>query len=506
MGAESRSANSRQASEKASIVGLRARIWVACLAGGSIAGGGIWWVIATFSSAGGALETTWLMAALSAAAGAGSVVGLLAAWWLDRGIVRHLRGLIRSLKTGRVSDLRGLPAAGGWGELSALTDQIQVLLAYQRQALRAAEELGALRRQLAGMQESVQGWVLHERWAELAVEPGAIAPLSEWLNQAVRRQEELREQHHEVALQVREDLDRAQAEGRGSREQAERAFVEATAQLTVVRELQRLIADLEATLSTARSAAQAAGSAGREDWRSHVRAAIQELIDGSARSVESLGRGMLRVQGIADQVQVLGNRATLVALNSAMLSSPGKRSASELEDLTREMKNLAREVRAATDQASSLVSQVNAEAAQAARLMAEVRERVARRFEEARPEAKQPEETWATAAEETDRTLERMREMVQDAGQKGERLVSSAERTSRSADHSLRALEESLRELEGLLARLQQPSEAASSPQAQEPAPPVDQPGPPEAQGNLRLLTPDDVSPLDDDDVAGDRR
>src|SRR5262249_35129134 len=67
------------------------------------------------------------------------------------------------------------------------------------------------------------------------------------------------------------------------------------------------------------------------------------------------------------------------------------------------------------------------------------------------------------------RLLERMREMVQDAGSKGERLVSTAERTSRAAERAARALEESMSELDGLVVRLRasaEPSDLHALPSA----------------------------------------
>jgi hypothetical protein len=56
--------------------------------------------------------------------------------------------------------------------------------------------------------------------------------------------------------------------------------------------------------------------------------------------------------------------------------------------------------------------------------------------------------------EEIGRVLERVREMIQDATTKGERLSAAGERSSRAAEALLRRLETETREMEGLLARL----------------------------------------------------
>jgi hypothetical protein len=114
--------------------------------------------------------------------------------------------------------------------------------------------------------------------------------------------------------------------------------------------------------------------------------------------------------------------------------------------------------------------------------MHELREQVARRLESLPPPAEVP----ARGREDLDRLLDRVREMVQDATAKGERVSAAGERASRAADSLLRALESERREMEGLVARL--------SPVSQEGADET----PPETtaarpNGGLRLLGENDL-------------
>ena len=60
-------------------------------------------------------------------------------------------------------------------------------------------------------------------------------------------------------------------------------------------------------------------------YREAAAAAIEELVVTSHESVERLAAGLVRVQEIGGQVQVLANRATLIALQVALSGSPGPR-------------------------------------------------------------------------------------------------------------------------------------------------------------------------------------
>jgi hypothetical protein len=119
-----------------------------------------------------------------------------------------------------------------------------------------------------------------------------------------------------------------------------------------------------------------------------------------------------------------------------------------------------------------------------------VRERVATRLEqvpvESPGEGFQPtEESW--------RALDRVREMVQDAIRKGERLAAAAERGSRAAERILRRVEEETRDMEGLVVRLS-PAETWSSHVAVQG---------PENQRTKNLTVLDSESDLPSDDAPG---
>src|SRR5690242_20335143 len=122
--------------------GLRSRVWLACVASSLLTAGALWWVESRWNSAAGGLdaETRWVW--LPVIAGGGVLLGLAAALWLDRGIVRQVRALAQGLASGEPTALRGLPP--GWGELGELAERIQELLSRQRQQGRSATEHGQL--------------------------------------------------------------------------------------------------------------------------------------------------------------------------------------------------------------------------------------------------------------------------------------------------------------------------------------------------------------------------
>jgi hypothetical protein len=436
--------------------GLRLRLWLACLGGSLVAAGGIWWVIGTQTGPGAATDLTLVVSWLGVVAGLAVVVGAAFALWLDRGIVVQTRGLVQAAATQQIAPLRGLPATSGWGELSQLTQLTQRLVTRYRSAERAADEMGLLRDQLRVVGESLERWTEMERWVEVRFESGPAAPVVEALNQGLRRLDEVREQNLEAARQIAGEMGRALETARDSAEQAERGFVEATALLTTVRELQRLAQDLgqavSATTSPGAGAAESAGAAARQ--------AIEELVAGSTQSVEHLVRGLRKVEEIADQVPRLANRATLIALNQTL----GGRVVPESER-AEETRQLVLDIRSAVDRTSHLSRELEGELASAAAEMRAVRERVATRLEGAVAAAGA-----APPTGDATRLLDRVREMVQDATRKGERLSATGEGTSRSADGLLRLLEAETREMAGLLARLAPVEHAAVAPPAAEQA------------------------------------
>jgi methyl-accepting chemotaxis protein len=452
--------------------GLRLRLWLACLGGALVAAGGIWWVIGTQTGPGARVDLALVVSWLGAVAGLALIVGAALALWLDRGIVVHARGVTQALATQQVAQLRGLPAASGWGELSTLTQQVQQLLSRQRHMERATEELGLLRDQLSGLRESLERWSAEERWVELRLEGGPAAPAIDALNRGLRRWDEVREQNLDAARQVASEMERALATARESAEQSERGFVEATALLTTVRELQRLSQDLGQSVlgrTTTPLEAQAAVAAA-------ARQAIEALIEGSTRSVDHLARSLRKVEEISDQVPLLANRATLIALNST-LGSAATMSSSEL---TEETRRLVKEIRTTVERSAALTRELETEVAAAGAQMRNVRERVSQQLEGLQQPSASPR-----AVEEVSRLLDRVREMIQDATRKGERLSATGERASRAAEGLTRALESDAREMAGLIARL-----GPTGPEQKMTKPVEDTPS--RASG-LRLLGPDEL-------------
>jgi hypothetical protein len=137
-------------------------------------------------------------------------------------------------------------------------------------------------------------------------------------------------------------------------------------------------------------------------------------------------------------------------------------------ELSEEMKRLATEVRNATERTTRLSHDVEGEVASAVERMREVRQRVAERLEEIPlPALGEP-----SRPAERSRLLERVREMIQDAGQKGERLSAAGESVSRAAERLVRRLEEEVRELEGMVVRLSPPEMPPADPSESGPSEP----------------------------------
>jgi len=453
------------------LLGLRLRVWAACLSGALVSVAAIWWIAGTQISL--RSDPATLLAWLLGAGTLGIVVGIGCAMWLDHGIVVHLRGLTRGFASGRVQELRGLPAASGWGELSELTEWAAVLITRQRVASRAAGDLEQLEAAIARTVERLETWRSTERWEPLPVAEGAGAAIARELNDTFARVAELGEQNLEAARRVRAELVSAAGEARESAAQAERGFVEATALLTTVRELQRLGQELRHALDQRAEPAATpvvvaapvlpSVSERLARYRASVESAIDELLLSSNASAEHLGAAVRRVQEVAAQVQVVSQRATLVALHAVTLESRLPRD-DRREDLAHDLRLLTSEVRTASEQAEALAIGVAHEAQLAEENVRTARERVGTELARPEPEiveAATPAPAVAAAPVESAplsdhaiRLLERVREMIQDATQKGERLSANGERASRSADRLIRRLEEESRELEGLMVRL----------------------------------------------------
>jgi hypothetical protein len=455
--------------------GLRLRLWVGCLAGVLVGAGGTWWVIGARALPSAPVDLAALVSWLAVVAGFALLSGVLCALWLDHGIVSHLRGLHDGMRSGQVARLRGLPATTGWGELSTLTDSVQSLLVQHRQVVRANEELGLVRGQLAQLRDTLERWNESERWHELWAESGPLAPVAESLNRGLRRLDDVREQNLEVARQIRGSLGEIAGEARDGASQAERAFVEATSLLTTVRELQRLETELTRALATSGAEAPAP----RESAPGAAREAIETLVASSEASVRHLSEAVSGVHGVAEQVRIVSNRATLIALDTAVAGTSG---GAVSPGLAHEMKQLALEVQGATARVAALIDDIERAATAAMERMREARGQVAERL------ATLPDALPAgplTLGGDTERLLERVREMVSDAALKSERLSAAGERVSRAADKLVRELEQEQGELEGLEVRLT-PPEVAPAPPRQVAAPPAGDVPP--RTGGLRLL------------------
>jgi len=457
--------------------GLRLRLWLACLGGAMVAAGGIWWVIGTQFTPGPETDLALVVSWLGAVAGLGVIVGAAFALWLDHGVVAQARGLAQAVATRQIARLRGLPASSGWGELSLLTQQIQQMVTQYRHAERAAQELGLVRDQLNVLREALDRWNESERWTVFKTEAGHALPVAESLHRGLRRLDDVRDQNLEAARQIGAELERAVQAARESSEQAERGFVEATALLTTVRELQRLQGELAKSLGGDSEADPGARAPSSGAAATMAREAIEELVSGSAQTVEHLARGLGRVQAIADRVSVLANRATLVALNNAVAGQV----LPQVEQVE-QSRQLVIEIRDAVDQTERLARELEAEVQGATERMRLVRERVAQKLERlpAAPQAPR-------AQEEAAHLLERVREMVQDATRKGERLSAAGERASRAAESLLRTLESERHEMEGLLVRMAPVEPAPGSPR---PLPGRRAPAP---GSGLRLLSQEDL-------------
>ncbi|MBI1799847.1 MAG: hypothetical protein HYR73_09205, partial [Candidatus Eisenbacteria bacterium] len=238
--------------------GLRLRLWIGCLAAVLVAAASFGVLAARIPAPppGPLSEFAWVW--LPAVLGASILLAVALALWLDRGIVRHLRGLSRGLERGQVIELRGLPSSSGWGELSELTFQAQAVLARQRHMARAGAELEQLSDRQLRLRDALDRWSKGEEWKPLAIEGGALAGVISALNRELPRLAGARGAATRAAGALESGMAAALEEARDVAEQAERGFVESTALLTSVRELDRLAGELAAV-------AIAPGGAARDD-------------------------------------------------------------------------------------------------------------------------------------------------------------------------------------------------------------------------------------------------
>lgn len=493
--------------------GLRLRLWLSCVLSGVAGGAAVVGLFTWLSPPDPLFDPMalgiwpWSAAVFCLALAVG--LGL----WLDHGIASHLRGLCRAIASGDPAGLGALPAARGWGELSLLTAQLQSQLARQHEMGRAAAELEELRHCIRSLRGAVEMRLPGQRSEPVRTLEGPLGLLIETLNRRWADDEQAEDQSREDALGLRHELRLALVDARDSAELAERGFVEGTALLTTVRELRRLGGELQQELSTVPGTPAVPPpplADAQQRYREVAAAAIEELVSASNESVECLATGLVRVQEIGEQVQVLANRATLIALHVALSDSGG--SGPRSEGLSHDLRSLAGEVRAVTDLTAERLAAIDREVVAAVEGMKGLRERVAAKLNEAPPlpEAGPAAPRAAQTTEVALRLLERVREMVQDAAAKGERLSASGERASRAAERLVRRLEEEAGALEGLAMRL-----GATADELREGVAAPGAHGPSSAgelrPGDLRLLGPDQakpgaVDPAPDDDDAEERR
>jgi len=467
-----------RSSEPASGAGLRLRLWIGCLGSALLVTAALWWLLlhSELPASGVNAELRWVW--LPAIAGGALLVGVALALWLDRGIVRVLRGLSQSLASGQPSELRGLPSA--WGELGELTERAQEVLVRQRQLTRAGTELATLQAELARLRESLDRWDGGSRWQPPATQTGPLSLISAALERTLMRAAGARAATGENLRGAGAELNESLVDARETAEQAERGFVEATALLTTVRELHRLSGELQQALGEPVS--EAATPEPIERYRSAALNAIEELVEASGASVSLLAEGMLKVREVSEQVQLVANRATLIALNAVTAGRAGEGAAGSAEDL----KTLTREVRAATDRVADLSRDVELDVSSATQRMTAVRARVAVALESvpASPSMVEP-------SGDTLHLMERVREMVQDATQKGERLSAAGERASRAAQRLTHRLEEGVTQLE-TLAHTLAPDAASLTPDPARVLEPGEGGEAPASGGMLRLLGRDE--------------
>lgn len=439
------------AAEPRARAGLRLRLWLGCLGGAFASSAGLWWAAAPLFL-GEVVEPQTLVTRLSISAAAGIVVSGILAIWLDFGIVLGLRQMGRSLMAREVPRGSG---AGGWGEIAELTQALSELLQRHRHLSRRSADFSATRVEIAAARAAVERWILDERWEPLGLHEDAMRELAETLNRGLARYAQVADQNREAAQQIGHDLQGAVDDARESAAHAERGFVEASALLTTVRELQRIGGDLAPAIAVR---APRAALPARDAWRDRTVEVIEDLIRASSDSVESLGDGLMRVQAVADRVQVLSNRATLIALNTVVAdATETKRQPIE------ELKALAREVREVTEQVDALTRDVEQRVIAATGRMDAVRRSAAERLAAPAPES-ESDPVLRRLPEEAERLVERLRDLVLEAASTGERLSAAGERSSTSAERLVRRLGDTVGDLEGLVVRLSAP-EAGREPE-----------------------------------------
>ena len=408
-------------------------------------------VIAAVAMAGAALDPLVVMEAIGGACLFGLAISVLAARWITRGIGQGLRDIEEGIARGHLPEsTRGAE----WGEIGEVARGVRSLLATDRDLREDEAELRALMASIERAREAVDRWVRSEHWEPLTPGAGGLASLATSLDTGMGRGAELAEQNLEAARLAHAELARLIEEARGSAELAEHGYVEVTALLTTIREIARLTGEIQQAVQAPPEVAEPDSKGAESEWRDHAAQAIEELVEVSGASVQRLGEGLVRVREINEQVQLMSNRAILIALNAVVASGRQEPRLLSQENPNTELKQLAREVRTATERVASLSAEIDRAVAAANDSMRDARERVITRFSEIAlaplPAAKVP----AAAPGLLTHWVERLREMVQDAARKGERMSESQEKVASAVQRVSRHMEDEARDIEGLVARL----------------------------------------------------
>ena len=351
--------------------GLRTRLWLAALGGATASAIATGSIVAAVSMAGAALDVTLIVVGLVTSIVLGLVIAMLCGRWLVSGVANALREIDAGVAS-------GLPLDSGrrdWGEIATVADRARELADTRRDLRRSQAELDHVYEAMLRARDGVDRWIATERWEPLLPSAGSLAPLAESLDRGFQRSMGVADQNMEAARLVRDELMRVVEESRASAEMSEHGYVEATALMTTVREIGRLASEIQqATLEPA-----AVGGAEAPAWRDEAVRAIEELVEVSGQSVDDLGAGLVKVHEIAAQVQLLSNRATLIALNAVVAGGRGEARPAGGESTTAEMKQLARDVRGVTDRVATLSSAVSQSVQTASERMRVVREHVSDR-------------------------------------------------------------------------------------------------------------------------------
>lgn len=347
--------------------GLRLRIWIGCLGAALLGAAGILGVAGTFLPVTADVSPELIATLPWVAAAVPLLAGVLLAMWLERGIVTPLRDISAALVFQDGPARRLLGDTNAWGELSALASSVRTLLIRLELSTRECEDLRAARDRLEISRLELRSSLDH--WAEgaPASERDPLDPLRPLLErrEALEAEErgQMRQQMLHLGAELLHDLEIA----REAVEHAERGFVEATGMLSTLRELERLVGELEAALAAEAGVDRLAAQRESIDgFREAATVAIEELAAASVASVERLAAGLVRVQEIAEQAQVLGNRATLIALEAA---THREADAAANESLM----GLARDAQAATARTDELAREVDREVSAASEHMRGVR-------------------------------------------------------------------------------------------------------------------------------------